>query len=151
MEQRSGTRSHFTRLHGQKESAMCHVPTGMRVPTAAGKHREQLHRLTVTHTDRKPFDINLLVFRGKSQRNFLFYTRRKNYFHIRLTSFCSGTAEQPPEQSPVPVPVPRGLAQSLSVLNWAESSGARRLRYSPCPVRWGAGPRSSRLMLMLAR
>lgn len=28
-------------------------------------------------TDRKPFDIKLLVFRGKSHRNFLFYTRSR--------------------------------------------------------------------------
>lgn len=38
-----------------------------------------------TNSDRKLFDIKLLVFRRKSHRNFLFYTRgEKNYFHIRL-------------------------------------------------------------------
>lgn len=84
-------RSHFTRLHEQKESAMCHVPpcplSDQLFTTTTVKHRNLLRLNIYSNTDRKPFDIKLLVFRGKSERNFLFYTRRKNYFHIRLTSF----------------------------------------------------------------
>lgn len=49
------------------------------------KHIRRCYREINRSTDRKLFDIKLLVFRGKSHRNFLFYTRRKNYFHIRLS------------------------------------------------------------------
>lgn len=78
---------------------MCHVPR-LRVPGMcsagpAGKHRDVLHRNIYSDADRKPFDIKLLVFRGKSHRNFLFYTRRKNYFHIRLTSVLQARAVSP--------------------------------------------------------
>lgn len=80
-------RSHFTRLHGLKESAMCHVPPcPVTERWSTGSTVKTRHTNIYSHTNRKPFDIKLLVFRGKSQRNFLFYTRRKNYFHIRLTS-----------------------------------------------------------------
>lgn len=93
-------RSHFTRLHGRKESAMCHVPPSpLSVPlfyTNNVKGLELLHQNIYSNTDRKPFDIKLLVFRGKSERNFLFYTRRKNYFHIRLTSILRARAVKPP-------------------------------------------------------
>ncbi|KAK2830952.1 hypothetical protein Q5P01_018883 [Channa striata] len=70
---------------------MCHVPPDLSSRgcffTTTTPVKNILHLHIYSNTDRKPFDINLSVFRGKSDRNFLFYTRRKNYFHIRLTSF----------------------------------------------------------------
>lgn len=57
---------------------------GLRSPAAALNQHHLLRQNIYSTADRKPFDIKLLVFRGKSHRNFLFYTRRKNYFHIRL-------------------------------------------------------------------
>lgn len=74
-------RSHFTR----HQHAMARVP---RILCACSLTRHVPHRIIYGNTDRKPFDIKLLVFRRKSLRNFLFYTRRKNYFHIRLPCFC---------------------------------------------------------------
>lgn len=88
-------RSHFTRLHGQK--TVRHVPRPPR--GVINRHRRFTRHLQhpniYSNTDRKPFDIKLLVFRRKSHRNFLFYTRRKNYFHIRLPIFLQARAVNP--------------------------------------------------------
>lgn len=143
----------------RKESAMCHVPprplSELLFTTSTVKHRH-LHRPNIySNTDRKPFDIKLLVFRGKSERNFLFYTRRKNYFHIRLTSFLQ---RAPSNGLPETCAVTLLRYICLFMYDFTvwrfiktpfNSRGGRWLRYSPCPGLLGASQRFS--LLMLAR
>lgn len=100
---------------------MCHVPPSPlseRYGTATAVQNQNLLQLNIySNTDRKLFDIKLLVFRGKSQRNFLFYTRRKNYFHIRLTSILQARAvKQRPAASPGET-LPLSLWTAITLFN----------------------------------
>lgn len=98
--ERSGTRGHFTRLHGQNR--VRHVPRtasprcpGLNPPAPPFKTGpRRTHAITET-TDRKPYGIKVLVFRGKSHRNLLFYIREKKPLPHPVSCGRARTADRP--------------------------------------------------------